>query len=227
MLVKGRNQFLMTKITTVIVSLLLAAVVHSNAAVAYWSFTNYTGATTISANQGSGTLTETGRAPTATTGTTLNQIAGYDTAPGGAMSILNPSRSPVLATSFVLQFSQGGMADFILTYDYNMGNASYSQQWQWSINGTTFNTFTTVTSATTGWQTATVDFSSVTALEGPGVTSIWIRNNITTANNANHSIAFDNIQINAVPEPTTIAASIFGGVFALTALGRRFLKRTR
>jgi hypothetical protein len=214
----------MTKITTVIVSLLLAAVVHSNAAVAYWSFTNYTGATTISANQGSGTLTETGRAPTATTGTTLNEIAGYDTNPGGAMSIANPSRSPVLTTSFVLQFSQGGMTDFVLTYDYNQANTAYSQQWQWSTNGTTYNTFTTITSLTTGWQTATVDFSSVSALEGAGVTSIWIRDNITAGNNGNHTIAFDNIQINAVPEPTTIAASIFGGIFALTALGRRILK---
>jgi hypothetical protein len=207
----------MKKILIPIAGLLLATAVSSQAALAsYWSFTNYNGAASLSANAGSGMLSVTAGTPAGGTGTAVNQIAGYDTTPGSAMSLPNPDKATY---SFVLAISRNNLTDFVVSYAYNAGASTHSQQWAWSTDGVTYTSFGGVITGQTGWQTATVDFSSVTAIES--VANIWFRDSITSGNSGNNPIAFDNIQINAVPEPTTWAMIGFSVIFVGTGAVRQ------
>jgi hypothetical protein len=146
------------------------------------------------------------------TGTTLNENVAsspnnnalQSTAGGGAG---NPT--------LILHITGTGLGGFVLNYASESSSAMV-QNWAYSTDGTTYTPFTTRTALTT-WGALTVDFSTVTGLDGKA--DVYFRDIVTAGGNGS-TIAFDNISISAVPEPVTAALGIFAGVFGVVIVAR-------
>jgi hypothetical protein len=203
--------------------ILLTAGTANAALIAEWQFNNYTGgAVSQAAEYGTQAASATAAAGTKytfsqTTGTTLNEFAS--SSPNNALRMVTTRGNPGDAL-LTLQLSGVGLSGFVLTYA-SQDSANISQTWAWSINGTVFNAVASTVVSTT-WNSYTLDFSGVTALNN--ATTVYFRNTVTTGRNG-QSVDFDNISVAAVPEPTHVALGVFGVLFAGGAAGRRMIRR--
>lgn len=224
----------------------LAASSHAAVLVAGWDFQTTTngGTATVAApstptsyvaNFGTGTLFLNGTNGSSTfitttgtnqlnsaTGTAVNAGTGFSTTTSGAAAMLltNASASSILNKTFVFSFNMTGLSSLTMSYaaQASSGNAATnSTLWEYSTNGTTW---TTIQSVTVTAAFATYTLNTITGLDN--VSTAYVRGTVTGASSGG-TIRYDNIQLNAVPEPGT-AAMALGGVGAMFWIIRR--KRT-
>jgi len=196
--------------------------------IAYWNFNSFNGtATTISADQGSGTLQVTGFPDDDLhnlAGTLLNAL-GTDLA-GASLTLENNLNNGDFIT---LAFSMADRTDLVLSYATRRTSTGFnSNQWSYSNDGIVFTNFGSpvVPPSTTAFGLVNLDFSSVASLANES--SVFLRYSLNGASAATGNNRIDNIQLNATamtntmtPEPSSLV------LFGLGSLGIVALKRAR
>ena len=118
--------------------------------------------------------------------------------------------------AITIQITHGSLTGFTLTYEAQKTGGSPTQGgWSWSttLNGTYSTAGVSETLSTgTSYALNTVTFGTL----DPS-TTIFLRETISSGG----TVAFDNIQISAVPEPINYALAAFGLCVAAVCIGRR------
>lgn len=210
--------------------------------VAYWNFNGLSttggvpsnaGVTSYAANTGSGSLTLNGwnsrggaTAPHGISnfaGSLINSIspdaAGQSLAlQGGTTAINNNGASMTISVSFT------NLANPILSFATQRSNTGFtSNQVAYSTDNLNFTNFGATYNPGTSFGLQTFDFSAIDSLDNAA--NIYLRITMSGATNVSGNSRFDNIQLTAVPEPTSMA--LFGLVAGAGVVGRRIHKRFR
>ncbi len=232
----------MTKsVLTVAVSVFAGVWSADAALVAAWDFPTLTAApstpSTFSATVGSGTLDVSAFASTASNpqrtmfgGTTVNAFAGGDAGSTAALALANNSAN---GKSAVFTLDMSLYQNLVLSFATQGTSTGFNtHQWAYSTDGATYTTLSGNNTAVTvsGFVTKSVDFSSITALNGDS--SVYIMLTVSGATGTSGNNRFDNIQFNAdlataaVPEPSTWFA---GALLALPfgVHGVRYLRNRK
>ena len=116
--------------------------------------------------------------------------------------------------TLTLQISGIGFSGYQLAYQA-LDGGSGTQSWQWSTDNANWNSpvSTSLTINNLNYSANTVDFS------GASGSTIYFQNTIGGV------VAFDNIQITAVPEPINYALATFGLCVGGISFGRRFVRK--
>ena len=136
-------------------------------------------------------------------GTSVNIVVGD--ANGESLFIVGGTGEVENGKSIIFSLDMSGYQNLVLTYATDRSTTGFSEQdWSYSTDGgATFNSSSAVTSISSGFAKATVDFSS--AIDNDS--SILIELTLKGATTTSGSDHFDNIQFNAddyiapVPEP--------------------------
>ena len=231
----------MKKIVLVLVTGLLFSSINSIKAATLidaWDFFNLPNATnatpaTITATVGTGSLdlsafglgSPQGTSPERTSfgGSQLNTFSGSvdTTGAGTALAIANSSAN---GKSLIFSFSMTGYESLVVTFATRGTATGYnSGVWAWSTDGINYTTLTGVNTATrnTTFAVATADFSTEIGLNNAATAYLEYTLSGCTSSSGNNRL--DNIQFNVtpVPEPSTLALSLVGGLAGLVALRRK------
>lgn len=184
--------------------------------VAYWNFNSLSIATastpgnggvptSIVANQGTGTLSLTGYGGTVDdfAGSTVNVIA--PDASGASLSLVAGGATfPGNGTYVELQFNLADYADPIVTYATQKTSTGYnSGVWSYSVGGGAFTNITPAIVPPAAYAVATVDLSSINAVDGQA--NVRLRCTFTGASTAAGNNRIDNLQINATRTSDSVA----------------------
>ena len=198
------------KMLKIAITIICFYVTTSQAAlVALWSFdSSNTSPATGGSQSGSATFSTTG-VSSLTTGTLLNDPR---TSPSATQAIAYNTAGG----NFTLHISGVGLSGFIVSYAALKNGNSGDQAWFYSTDNSTYTPLATNPKAGPSYTVLTVDFSTITALNG--ATDVYFRNTFTS------DITYDNIQISAVPEPITLSLAVFGLCGIAWRLGRGFFE---
>jgi hypothetical protein len=160
---------------------------------------------------------------TSFTGSQLNTFAGSvdTTGSGTALAIANSSAN---GKSLIFSFSMSGYESLIVSFA-GRGTATgfNSGVWAWSADGINYTTLTGVNTATTSTTFAvkTADFSTEIGLNNAA--SAYLKYTLSGCTSVSGNNRLDNFQFNAttIPEPSTLALGLVGGVACLVALRRK------
>lgn len=218
--------------------LLLAAGANAQVLVAGWDFeTTTTGGTLITAssvgnpspllynaNFGSGTiyLDGTNGSSTWTSGITNPEVtsfggtsvnAGDGFATGASLALANSSANSKYA---VFAFSMTGYTDLTISYATQATATGFNlQTWEYSTNGINWfalDTFDPKLGGTTSTTFASVGVVTLATTSGlDNAATAYVRLSLTGASATAGNNRLDNIQFNAIPEPTTYAMLLFAG----------------
>ncbi len=158
------------------------------------------------------------------TGTITNALGG-----DAAAQALTVSAGAALVNndkSFQFTLSTLNFTSVVLSYaTKGTGTGFNLQTLAYSTNGTTFTNFATVVPATSGFPLATAATGSLdlpaAASNQPTLTLRWTLSGATNALGTN---TFDNIQVNAVPEPATVVGGVLGVVGLCFHQRRRLIR---
>jgi hypothetical protein len=189
--------------------------------------------TAFIANFGSGTLFLNGSNGSSTwlpateltafAGTTTNASNGLSTVTTSpaALAVLGGTTNSANGKAAVFKFSLAGFTNLSITFAGQRTAAGFnSQLWEWSTDGTSYNSIGTILSnTTTGTLTTSfassgvLGFNNVSGLDN--ATDAYVRVTFTGATAASGNNRLDNFQFvaTAVPEPSTYA------MLALSAAG--------
>jgi len=218
------------KTVLVMVASVLAAVQPARATlIAAWDFNGIAAApntpATFTATVGSGLMdvsafnpTTSGNERTKFAGTaTVNAFAGGESTAGTALALLGGTSGAggydANGKSVIISASLSGYQGLVLSYATQGTSTGFtSQDWSYSNDGIIYTLFSSVTSITSSFTTETVDFSSITALNGDD--SIFLKLTLSGATGASGNNRFDNFQLNAIAVPAAVpeVSTWFAGV---------------
>lgn len=206
----------------------LSTISSQAALVAYWNFNALSIATASSPGSGGVPLSIASDSGTGTIGLanyngtvddfggTTNNNLNLDVA-GSSLSLIAGTGQVGNGSNITVTFSGTGLTDIVLKYATQSTGTGYnSNQWAYSTNGGTFTDFSTPLAPPTNFAITTIDFSSVTALNNAA--TVTLRYTLSGATNSAGNTRIDNLQVNAVPEPST---TLLGAIGALALLRRR------
>jgi hypothetical protein len=210
----------------ILVAIFLASSPSQAALIAYWNFNSYAGADTPqTADSGLGTLSFAGFTGTDSAnqaGATVNSRNG-DPA-GEALALIGSDNN---GDSIVIQVGGLGLSDFVITYATRRTSTGFTTHtWAYSTDGINYTDFGSVGfTADSVFELKTVDMSSISALDNQA--TVFFRDTLSGATSTSGNNRFDNIAVEAVPEPTTVALGIFAfGLLAISG-GRAWLHSRR
>lgn len=199
------------------------------ALVAYWSFNQLsissagapgtgTVPTSINATTGTGTISLTNWTGTVDDfgGTTLNAL-GTNTAEE-ALSLIGQAGNNSFITVVV---SMSGLEDLVVTYAHRGTSTGFNAGgWSYSTDGIAFTPLVggPLPTRSTSFSVVTADFSSITAIDG--ASSVTLKYTLSGASDSGSNNRIDNLQINAIPEPSM---ALLGSLGILGAFRRRRL----
>ncbi len=103
--------------------------------------------------------------------------------------------------SIVFKISTSAFANIHLSYDHRIAAGSLggyaTETWSYSTNGRTFTDMSPIEGGTTAYATETVDFSSVSALNG--MSSVWFKLTVSGATVNNAATIIDNVVFTGSP----------------------------
>ena len=156
-------------------------------------------------------------------GSPLNTFSGSvdTTGSGTALAIANSSAN---GKSLIFSFSMTGYESLIVSLATRGTSTGFnSGVWAWSTDGINYTTLTGVNTASrnTAFAVATADFSTEIGLNNAATAYLEYSLSGCTSSSGNNRL--DNIQFNAspVPEPSTLALGLVGGLAGLVALRRK------
>lgn len=112
-----------------------------------------------------------------------------------------------------------GLSDPVVTFATRGTSTGFSSgTWSWSLNGVDFTSVASINTASqsTSYALATLDLSAIDALDGAA--SVILRYTLDGASGTSGNNRIDNLQVNAVPEPS---AALLGGLGLLGLIRRR------
>jgi len=179
--------------------------------------------TSLVANFGSGTLylngtngsstwvtATSGNELSAFSGTTVNAGTGFSTVTSGtsSLALLNSSANGKAAA---FKVNMTGLKDLVVSYATQKTNTGFSTQvWEYSTNGTTWTSLTTLSSLPTSFATQTLP--TITGLDGAA--NAYLRLTFTGATSLNGNNRLDNIQFIATSATTAGSVIAAGGTLA-------------
>ena len=177
------------------VAFLCSVPLHAQVTVHYWNFnvgqpgTGENWASPIAANIGSGSLTHNFDSVLSFAGTTVNAEVGDPS--GGSLCPIGLSNN---GNEFVLSIPTTGYVSPVLSYATRGTSTGFqNQEILYSLDGSTFTSFTNITGITTTFELKTVDFSGVTgANENPNFKIKFI---VTGATGTSGNNRFDNVKL--------------------------------
>ena len=182
--------------------------------------------TSIAASTGTGAVSLAGWAGTVDdfNGSTLNAVIG-DLAEESLSLIAGPGTGtpaifPANGSFITINFSTVGLHAVVATFATRGSSSGFNaSSWDYSTDGTTFTNFAAAPNTATriGFAIATVDFTSITAINN--ATSVTLRYTLSGATTSAGNNRIDNLQINAIPEPSS--AMLLGAMGILGVLRRR------
>lgn len=209
---------LLSVLTEAVLLLLVSANFSNAALISYWNFNAYNASdTTLAADVGSGTMSFLGFSGDTDDfgGSTVNAVTGNSA--GLSLSLINQANN---GEALTIHISGSGLSGFILSYATQRTTTGFnSQQWAYSTDNSTFVNFSTI-APPTSYELRTVDFSSISELND--AEDVYFRVTFSGASATTGNNRIDNLQINAVPEPTTWAGLIFGTLFCGVQVVRRW-----
>ncbi|MFZ4776526.1 MAG: PEP-CTERM sorting domain-containing protein, partial [Terrimicrobiaceae bacterium] len=174
----------------------------------------------LDGTNGSSTWTSLATNPqvTAFTGTAVNtsgtSLSTTTTSPA-ALALANSSAN---GFNIVFTFSMAGKTDLTVSYaTQKSGTGFNSNQWAYSTDGSSWTNFGSTIVPAASY--AVVTLPTVTALDGDS--SVFLRYTVSGASAAAGNNRLDNIQLNAVPEPSTWALIGLGSAFMMWNLRRK------
>jgi hypothetical protein len=227
---KSNTPLLLAAVLTTLASSISSS---HGALVAYWNFNTLSiptattpgnGAvpTSIAANEGTGTINLSGWGGNVDDfgGSNLNSL--NSDVSGVSLSLIagGPSAGPFPGnnTYIDISFSTVGLPAPTVTFAAQGTSTGFdSGTWSWSVDGTNFTPLAGVNTGTRAtYALATADFSGVTQLENQANVTLRYTLSGATSNSGNNRI--DNLQVNAIPEPS---AALLGAVGLLALIRRR------
>jgi len=222
-------------------SFLVVVGAHAQSLIAGWDFqTTTTGGTAllaapdtpkvINANFGSGTLYLDGQFGSsdwisASSGTQLTAFGGtaVNTAGTGFSTVTSGPSALALANSTangnfaVFRFSMNGFTDLSISLAAQRTSTGFNEQvWEWSLDGLSYNPIGTFVGGSdpgnirdTFANTGVLSFSGITGLDNAPDAFVRVTFNGASAAAGNNRV--DNIQFNAIPEPSTYAMLALAG----------------
>lgn len=160
-------------------------------------------------------------------GTTIN-TAGTDfstiTSGASALALQNVTAN---SNSIVFVFSMTGFSGLSISLAAERTSAGFTEQaWAWSLDGLSYNSIGSFVAGTgpgnlrdTFANTGVLSFSNISGLNNASVA--YVQATFTGATTASGNNRIDNVQFNAVPEPSTYALVALAGVGLAGHLIRR------
>ncbi len=178
-----------------------------------------TGTLFLDGSNGSSTWTSLATSPqvTAFSGTAVNAGTGFSvvTTSPASLGIANSSAN---GFAMVFAFSMAGLSDLSVSYaSQRTGTGFTGNQWAHSTDGVTFTNFGS--SIVPAGSFAVITLPTVTALNNDS--TVFLRYTVEGASSTAGNNRLDNIQFNAIPEPSTWALIGLGLGFALWSIRRR------
>lgn len=134
----------------------------------------------------------------------------------------NPDLNAIRITTseeLVIHVSGAGYSSFVVSYDAKQTGSS-QLNWAWSLDNSSY-TYIPSQNLQTSWGNYSADFSGVSALNGAA--DVYLLTYASTE--IGQLVSFDNIQVNAVPEPINVALALFGlGIACRAFCGRVYCR---
>ncbi len=195
------------------------------ALVANWNFSGYNGddrsiGSEMGADAGATLTVDAGWSDAdldAVNGNVLNAVSG--TPAGDAIQFMDSANNGL---GFAIKADLTGFMNPVLSFAYSRpGNGFDDVDLFYSTDNATFTKFADVDNPNASAAVKTYDFSAINALDGDS--SVFFRLVLSGASNASGTAEFDNIQLNAVPEPASLAMLGIGSLAFLAVNHRRRL----
>lgn len=159
-------------------------------------------------------------------GTIVNAGPGFSTTTTGAASLALVNQT-ANSKQAVIRFSMLGLSNLEISYASQRTSSGFtSQTWEWSTDGASYNSIGSKIAGTNPGEirdtfnnTGVLSFTNISGLDNAA--NAYIRITFAGATSGTGNNRLDNIQLSAVPEPSTLS------LLGLAITGAPFLRRRR
>lgn len=161
-----------------------------------------------------------------TAGTTLSTVTS-----GGALAVVGGASNAANGKYAVFKFNMSGYSDLVVSYTGQTSNLTSSfqnQTWEYSADGSNWTLLQTISAGSTAGtmqtsfvNTGVLTLQTITALNNDS--EVFLRTSFSGATTSTSNWRLDNVQFNAVPEPSSTVLMVLGaaGLIGIRAMRRK------